>query len=322
MKQRVLVGILIVEALVCILFVSLQTSFAGVFSTVMAFPFEQIGLGLRHLSLSGELGNIVAIVLYIAICLIPAAIVLILWKKRKLYAEDGLLVLLSAVLFVVLYVMINPGALRISTGGAVGLTVVKTIYGSVAYSIICGYIILRVLRRITIGKADKNIKYISVMLCLLNMLFVYMIFGAGLHDVIGHFAALRGGNIGNEHLLGPSYIFLVLQFFVDALPHVMNILIVFSALRLLYEMKEDRFSIETVTAAKQTTRLCTIALVAITLANIAFNVLPILFIGTLLVINVSVQIPILSIIFVMVALLLTRIITENKQLKDDNDMFI
>ena len=49
-----------------------------------------------------------------------------------------------------------------------------------------------------------------------------MIFGAGLNDVIGHFAALRGGNIGNEHILGPSYIFLVLQFFVDALPHVLN----------------------------------------------------------------------------------------------------
>jgi len=322
MKQKILIGILSAEALVCVLFVSLQTSLDGVFTTVIAFPFEQIGSGLRFLSLSGEPGNIVAIVLYTAICLLPVAVLAILWKRRKLCAEDGLLVLLSVLLFAVLYIMINPGSLRMSTDGVAGRTIVKAIYGSIVYSIICGYIVLRVLRLFLTGKADKSIHYISVMLCLLNMLFVYMIFGAGFKSMLDLFAALRSGNIGNEHLPGPSYIFLVLQFAVDALPHALSIFIVFSSLRLLNEIKKDRFSAETIDVAKRTARLCTIALVAVTLANIVFDVLPLIFIETLLVITVSVQIPILSIIFVMVALLLTRLIAENKQLKDDNDMFI
>ena len=55
MKQKILVGALSVEALVCVLFCILQTSFTGVFSAVMAFPFEQIGMGLRSLSLSSGL---------------------------------------------------------------------------------------------------------------------------------------------------------------------------------------------------------------------------------------------------------------------------
>ena len=46
------------------------------------------------------------------------------------------------------------------------------------------------------------------------------------------------------------------------------------------------------------------------------------FMKTLLVVNGSVQIPILSMAFVLAALLLAQYIKENKQLKDDNDMFI
>jgi len=57
MKRKILMGLLSVQALACMLFCILQTSLAGVFSAAMAFPFEQIGLGLRSLSLLNRLGN-------------------------------------------------------------------------------------------------------------------------------------------------------------------------------------------------------------------------------------------------------------------------
>jgi hypothetical protein len=41
-----------------------------------------------------------------------------------------------------------------------------------------------------------------------------------------------------------------------------------------------------------------------------------------MVINGTVQIPVLTIAFVLAVLLLSRFIAENKRLKDDNDMFI
>jgi len=322
MKQKILVGALSVEALVCVLFCILQTSFTGVFSAVMAFPFEQIGMGLRSLSLSSGFGNAAAIVIYFAASLLPIAAVIILRKKRKLCAEDGLLGLLSAVLFAVLYIMINPDVISTWTSGIAAQSIGKAILGGIVYSVLCGYFVLRVLRLFSAGGMEKLIRYLSVMLRLLTVLFVYLIFGACFNVLLNSIMALQAGNIGNEHLLGASYIFLVLQFVVDALPYALNILVIFTALRLLNEMQADRYSAETVAAAGQISKLCAAALVAMVLANVGFNLLQFLFAKSLFVINSSVQIPVLSITFVLATLLLTRLVTENKQLKDDNDMFI
>ena len=322
MKRKVLVGLLGAEAVACVLFCILQTSFTGVFSAVMAFPFEQIGMGLRSLSLSSELGNAAAIVVYIAASLSPVAALVVLRKKRKLCAEDGLLGLLGVVLFTVLYIMINPGIINTWTSGAAPQSVAKAVLGGMVYSLLAGYFILRVLRLFSNSEISMLVRYMSVMLSLLNALFVYSIFGAGFNGLLNSISELRAGNAGNEHLLSASYVFLVLQFVVDALSGVFNILIVFSVLRLLEEMRSDRYSAQTVTATRRVSRLCSTALVTMIIANISFNLLQLIFAKSIFVINSSVQIPLFSIIFVLAALLLTRLLTENKQLKDDNDMFI
>ena len=45
MKERHLFTLLSVEAAACVLFCILQRSLSGLFSTLIAFPFEQIGAG-------------------------------------------------------------------------------------------------------------------------------------------------------------------------------------------------------------------------------------------------------------------------------------
>lgn len=322
MKRNVFYGLLGIEAMLCVALRILQVSFSSAFSAVMAFPFEQIGLGLRVLSLSGGLGNAAAVAVYITISLSPVAALLVLRKKRRLYADDGLLVLLSAVLFAVLYLMINPGIIGSLTSGAAGQSVGKAVLGVTVYSVLCGYLVLRVLRLFSVGGTDKLVGYLSVMLHLLNVLFVYMIFSTCIGSLVDSIASLKAGNIGNENLLGASYFFLILQFMADALPYLMDVFVVFAALRLLREMRADRYSAETVAAAQRMSRLCSVALAVTVLSNIGFNLLQLLFAKSLMVLNSSVQIPVFPITFVLAALLLTRFVTENKQLKDDNDMFI
>jgi len=322
MKRSIFFGLLGVEALLCIAFHVLQASFSGVFTTVMAFPFEQIGLGLRTLSLSGGLGNMAAVVVYILISLLPAAGLLILRKKRKLHKEDGLLVLLSAALFAVLYLLINPGIIGPLTGGVAGQPVGKAVLGAMVYSVLCGYLVLRILRLFSVGGTDQLFRYMSVMLHLLTVLFGYIIFSTCIGNLLDSMASLKAGNTGNEHLLGASYFFLVLQFIVNALPYVMDIFVISTALRLLYEIRTDRYSVGTVDAAGSVSRLCAAALTVTVYSNIGFNLLQLLFAKSLMTLNSSVQIPVFSITFVLAALLMTRLVTENKQLKDDNDMFI
>ncbi len=322
MKHKKLCVFLACEAVLCILLHSARGILPRAFTAVMAFPFEQIGLGLRALSLSGDTGNIISIVLYTTLCLIPVGILYSLKRVRRLYPEDALLAVLSIVLFAVVYMMINPGLLGPYFGDAAGQSVTKVVLGGMVYSVLIGYAVLRILRLFFHADTGRLQKYLEILLCALNALFVYLAFGAYFSSLMDSFDALRSGNTGNEQSLGMSYLFLVLQYVVNALPYILNVLVVFAALELLDELSADRYSEATVNASEKLSRLCGMALAVIVISNIGFNLLQLVFIKMLAVMNGSVQIPLISVAFTLAVLLLAQYIKENKQLKDDNDMFI
>ena len=59
---------------------------------IMYLPFELIGKGLRFLSLSSVIGNVIAINIYSAISMIPAIYVIDQRKRGRKHKEDILLV--------------------------------------------------------------------------------------------------------------------------------------------------------------------------------------------------------------------------------------
>jgi hypothetical protein len=293
-----------------------------IFTAITAFPFKQIGIVLRKLSLSGGIGNVLSIALYIVISLVPLFVLFIFKKRRGLYLEDSLLVVLSAVLFAVIYLMINPGMIGNCLGIVTDQIIVKVLLGGVTYSVLFGYIILRILRFFFAADTNRLQKYLKALLCVLNILFVFLAFGVQFGNLLDSFKSLRIGNTGNESSLGMSYVFLVLQYIVNALPNVLNVLVVFAGLNLLNELASDRYSEATVDAATTVSRLCGLVLTVTVISNIGFNLLQLVFVKELRVVNGIVQIPLLSTAFMLATLLLSQYIRENKQLKDDNDMFI
>lgn len=322
MNRKLLLFIFAVEAVICSILATLGSPTSGIFPAVMAFPFEQLGIGLRRLSLSGGVGNGIAIVLYVAICLAPCTIILIHKKKNSLHIEDSLLGLLSILLFPVMYQLINPGLIGRTIGASKNLAFAKAILVGTVYSVTFAYLILRTLRLLFSSDTQRLQKYMVILLELVNALFVYIIFGVGTSRLIDSFVALREGNVGNEHLLGASYVFLVLQFVVDNIPFILNIIVVFAGITLLHELTLDRYSAETVTATENLSKICKAALTITVLTNVAYNILQLIFSKTILNINSSVGIPIFSIAFIVGSLLLSRFVAESKALKEDNDSII
>jgi hypothetical protein len=322
MKKRTLAILLGCEAVLCLLLQFVGEILPKVFTTLLAFPYEQIGMGLRALSLTGNFGNLLAIALYAFLCLSPVFMLMLLKKKRLPYPEDYLLILLSLALFATIYFMINPSMLGPLMGSLWGVNMGKAILGGMVYSVLIGYIILRVLRLFYEAEMTSLQKYLSVLLCVMNMLFVYYVFGACIGELKESFASLLASNTGNEQNLGMTYIFLVLKYLVNVLPYGLNIIVVFAALNLLEELGADRYSDTAVTAAEKLSRLCGISLATTILSLILFNILQLVFIKSLFVIKGTIQIPFTSVAFILGVLLLAQYIKENKQLKDDNDMFI
>jgi len=322
MKRRIFLGFLVCEAVLFMFLYLSRQALPRAFTAVMAFPFEQLGLGLRFLSLLGGIGNAISILLYLVLSLIPAGVLLLIGKKRRYCPEDALLAILSGVLFFVLYLMINPGFIGTYTRIAAGQKAGKAFLGGMIYSILIGYVILRILRQFYRADLGKLQYYMRILLYGLNGLFVLIAFGAQFGSLLDAYHSLRTGNVGNEHILGMSYVFLTLQYLVNVLPYLLNIFVVFAALDLLEAMKSDRSTETTVTAAEGLSRLCGKALAVTVVSNLGFNLLQLIFIQRLMVVHGSVQIPLLSIAFVLAVLLLAQYIIENKRLKDANDLFI
>ena len=321
MKQKLGMILLAAEAALCAALAFAQTSTIGA-ASAFAFPFWQIGAGLRALSLSGGAGNALALALYALICLLPLAAQAVFAKKRGLYKEDWLLMPLSAMLFVTLYIMINPALIGSLFNPLVPQDIAKATLAIITDSIAIGYGVLRVLRLFAKAEIRKVGRYLCMMLGALNALLIYLAFGAELKALLDAIASLKASNIGTEDSLGVTYAFLVLQFFVNALPHLMNILVVQSLIRLIHAMRESRYSAETVRAAEGAARLCSTVLAITTLSSIAFNLLQLICASSLRTINTTAQFPVLSIVLVLFALLLSRLVADGKRLNDENEQFI
>lgn len=291
------------------------------FSSALAFPFEQIGAGLRWLSLAGGAGNILAILLYAVLSLLPMGLLLALRRRRALCREDSLLILLTVLLFAALYYMVNPSLIPTPNGLGDG-EMNKALFGGSVYALAFGYGVLRALRHFQAADMSKLQDYLALFLKILAALFVFLACGSCFQDFLSGVDALQAGNQGNEGALLPSYLFLFARYLAAALPYVLDTLVTLSALNLLAERRQDPYSHGAGEAAQTLSRLCVVSLGLTILVTVVLNLLQLVCIGSLYTVHITVLLPVLSIVFVLAVLLLTQLMGENRQLKEDNDLFI
>lgn len=325
MGQRNWYIALSLEAAACLLLAALLGWNGGEgesLASLAAFPFAQIGLGLRWLSLSGAVGNGLAIGLYVLLSLIPLLALGALWRRGRLRRADALLAVLSALLFWALYLMVNPGLLtawlNLAAGGIVG----QAVLGGAVYGVLAGWLVLRALETAQGAGAGRLLWALGWLLGLLAAAFVAVAFAGGAVGARAAVVSLRNGNLGSEGSLWPSDVFLILGQGVAALPYVLDALVALRARGLVLELERDRYSQAAVASAEGLSRLCARALALAVGANLAFQLLQLACARWLRSLNTQVSFPLLSMVFVLGALLLSRLIREGKQLKDDNDLFV
>lgn len=331
MKKTLLIRVLIAEAIICLLIAFFDRSRVTP-SLVFYYPFFQITSLLRKLSLTGVVGNAVAIAIYVALSLIPLLILLKIAKKRKLFAEDHLLLLLSLACFVSLYSMINTTPADPFSGDQTLMNPLAYLPGSKniivstsLYSILFGYFALRLLRIFFSLKTEELHGYLAWMLSALAMFSLAAI-------ILSYFSSLildlkdqsiKQAMIGDLDMsFYPNMLFTVLRSAVYALPHALNIYLILLALDLLEELRISRYSEQVVALSQKLSSHAARALSWIVTVNIVLNILQIIFWKDLFILNTHAYFPVLSILFVLGLLIFSRYIREGKVLKDDNDLFV
>ena len=334
-NQRSLLIFLGVEALLLLALVLLGATDGLWASGLLGFPFVQIGYGLRVLSLLGGAGTVLALVVYIVISASPLFWLVWLWKKRELFPEDCLLVVLSILTFFTLYYMVNPGLIPgiadflWSDGGAF----YQSLYSGTIYGLLFCYAILRIVRLLKGAEKAALQKYLAVLLRILAVVFVYLAFGACVQNLLAEMENLRAGNtmivegwhpiLGLTYSgLGISYGFLVLRCLANMVPYLLDVAVTLAALDLLTAMEADRYSDESIQASEKLSHLCVVSLSVTVVVTALLNLLQLMFLGELHTVHINVYVPVLSVAFVLAVLLLNRLLGENKSLKEENDLFI
>jgi len=306
--------------LMCAIFLALTVlvlsidGLAAGFSSVMAFPFEQVGAALRALALTGNIGNGFALALCAVLSFLPILSVLRHRGDKDYTGENIVLCCMSIAVFITLFCMANPSRLLsiFPLFTIEALPVVKGLLGCADWSIFVLWIVLRLVRLLRCGDTDKLLCYLCVALHAVCILFVAVI-------------AISCGGVLFENLeaTGNSMdsVIAMVRFIVSAIPYVFDIGITLSLLTLLdmYVGKNEKYITK---HADILSKRCCMAL-CVTAASVAIlNMIQLLLARFISDVSVHVEIPIVSLVFVLLILILSRLIVENRKLQSDNDLFI
>lgn len=121
----------------------------------MTFPWEQVGLLLRRLSLSGSFGNAAAWILFLATGALPLLAAAVLLRRRRACGADFLLAALSAALFIGLWFFVNPSYIDRYLSPMPAGGIAKFALASVIDSLLLTWFLLRFLLRMEEGHRNQ-----------------------------------------------------------------------------------------------------------------------------------------------------------------------
>lgn len=323
MKIKTLIIVLGIGALLCIIAAAFGPALSG--STVtglMSFPFAQVGSLLRNLSLAGAFGNIAAILLYAALGLAP--LLLLFWRvrKKKAHMEDSLLVGLSAMLFFMMYLMINPALIsKMFVPGSMS-GVGKAVLGGTFYSLLVGYLIFRLLRRISRSGTAEMLKWLQLIFALIAAALVFSVFYLALLGMIGNIREVKLANTDPAVSLAMTNTFIVIRFVLQQIPVFLGIWMLLLAIKLTEALKQDRYGEDVVAAAGRLGAFSKMTVAVTVICSVAANLLQLIFSKSLHTSHFSVQVPLTSLALMLIMLLLAQYFADSSQLHKDNQMFI
>lgn len=313
--------ILVIEAIACLFLFGMIGKLNEGTIGIFLFPFGMIGQWLRMLSLSSAFGNIIAWLLYVFIGLLPIGIRYIVRKKYPFQKLDILIPIMSMMLFVTMYLMINPMEVdgMISFLGKMPL---RAILNSILIVVIMSYLVLWFYQRLAYVSATRLRQYVAILLVLISIIIVFEAFGIEFASLMESIKKVKAGNTALEVELGWTYFIMILQYLVKAISSICMIPILFSGYDLLKANMDYPYTEIVIHAADYLCKLCGRVLKLTVFVNVGYCVVLLILLETVHQVNLVVEFPLNLVVVIIASLLLARYLKSTKQIKDENDMFI
>ena len=253
---------------------------------------------LWDISKTGAVWRILAIILYVLVCLVPAGALFLISRRRRPWREDWLLALLSVVLLLLVGRALDRNWTIYSAFAQMGLL-----------AVLVTWLALRLLRYFSVSDDRRLVRLVRIVVVLVGVLFAAL---AG----VSAFAILAA---------------LFERFSIPALAEgagsvASSCITVYGCLlglRLVDSLGEGgELTDDTVDLARGFYRYSVRAASAILLISLAANLVKLVFVRVSSSTDVSVNFPVFQLLFCLAALIVSRFIAAHKELRDDNDLFV
>ena len=313
MKRKTLILLLIATAILIGALTLVTKLYPNVLSSVLAFPLEPLVLGLKAVAKTGPAGNGLAVAVIAALVLIPAVIALRMRGNDKIPEAVSLLALAGMILFAV-YGAWNPAAFqnKIVKDAMEDSNALLMVFSLAVWTMFVLFIVLRLIRLFRTGHREQLHRYLRLLLFILCAVIVA---GIAATLVSGVISLVKGLPTPEDAAL------LVAKAIASLAVSLLELIVCFRMLDMLDIVAADEQE-KLPEAASRLSRVSCAALAGIALSAALLHIIQILLLPSLTDVKSILDIPLLQIVFVLVILLLSRLLIENKELKDDNSMFI
>ena len=313
MKRKKLILILAVEAVLICVLMALSKSVQNMNFSILSFPLEPVFLGLKAAANAGPVGNGFAVLIAAVLILLPVFFAL-RTRGEGIVPECVALLLLAGAIGLGLYGCWNPNAFRHElVGGSQEMeSALRVIFSLCIMSMLILFIVLRLIRLFRDGHKEQLLHYLRGLLYVLCFLST-----AGLAYTLssGVLSAIDGLPTSADMTL------MIAKTLTTAAGLILDLAVSFRMFDLLdAASSEEQEALKE--AAGKVSRIGCITLACTVWFTAALHILQILLISSLTDNQFNVEPPINQVFFLLMILLLSRLLAENKELRDDNSMFI
>lgn len=313
MKRKILYVLLPLEAALVLLLALLTQEEESFYAFVFSFPFQQIGRGLGSLAREANSALLrgAAVALWVGLSALP--LLRAFGKGTDRLPERLTLVLLSVVLFLGFYGIANPDRMKMELfSEEIATRNVYAAIGTAIWSVLLLYGVLRLLRRL---RADGKLALLRDFRSLVLTL-SFLLTGWGVWSAVLAWNGQDWGKLSNPDLAVD-----LLRVVVQMLPVGLELIVCFRALKLLdHACAGEREQM--IPAARGLGRVCGWALIGTVGSSMLLNLVQVQLMGTINEVHVALNFPIYTLLLILVILLITRLMTENRELQDEARLFI
>ena len=313
MKRKKLVLLMILAAILLGALAVMTNLFPEWLSSILAFPLEPISLGLNALAAASRIGNGFSVMLSAALVMIPLLFALRLRGDDKIPEKIALL-LVAGMILVALYGARNPGAFQNPhISGSEGYNKMLLMIFSLSFWVmIILFVVLRLIRLFRAGHREQLLRYLR---WLAYATCILLAAGSAFKLADSVMKVIKGMPTAEDTGL------FILKSVAALASLLLNLAVAFRMLDLLdITATEEQEGLAD--AASRLSKISCIALACTVAFTALIHIVQLFLITALTDVKANADLPLSDIVFVLVILLLSRLLVENKQLKDDNSMFI